>query len=372
MKTIGIITMHKVINYGSALQAYALQKALEKIGYQSEIIDYIYPNTYHKSLQKVSWLKALLIQIWQMFWENPGKKKERKFNEFYKANLKLSADSYNSQKEIEENPPLYDVYITGSDQVWNPKYIGVDTSFMLSFIHDVRKMSYSASFATSLIPINYQKLYSKYLNEYDAISVREQNGVEVVKELIGKDAKVVLDPTLLLEKKDWTILAGTSLLQIDYPYILVYILGYSFNPYPYVTQFIKYLQDKTHYHVVLLNMSNLKSLSLKNITRVSYAAPQDFVYLFSKASLVVTDSFHGTAFSLNMETPFFSLVKSEKFSDSRVASLLSLADASDRGIKLGQDFPKKSCFEMDFEKIRVQLNTYREDSMAFINTHIGK
>ena len=126
--------MHKVLNYGSALQAYALQSVVEKMGFQCEIIDYLYPNAYHLSLRPhLPVWKRIVLWIIQFLYGFPERKRERKFRSFYRDFFHLSARQYRSKEEIAECPPRYDIYLTGSDQVWNPKYIGSDATFMLSF-----------------------------------------------------------------------------------------------------------------------------------------------------------------------------------------------------------------------------------------------
>lgn len=357
--------MHKVLNYGSVLQAYALQTFLENRGCKVEIIDYVYPNYYHKSLQKVPLIKKILVYIWQLLWGRPGREKNKKIIEFCEKMYNTSPSTYFSQEALAANPPLYDIYLTGSDQVWNPKYIASDTSFMLSFVKGVVKIAYSASFATNKIPIEFHDLYATCLKEYKAISVREKKGCEIIKDLTGLDATNVLDPTLLLSKEDWEVLASSSSLQITEPYILVYVLGYSFNPYPYIIDFIKFAQKLTGYTIVLLNISNIKSLSLNNVIRNQSASPQDFVKLFSNASLVITDSFHGTAFSLNMERPFYSIVSAHSVKDSRVSNLLYMVGADKRVVRCGVDFPTD--FKMEYSIISRKLQLLRNESAIFLS-----
>ena len=200
MKKVGIITMHKVVNYGSALQAYALQRVIEKLGYDCEIIDYVYPNEYHLSqYPKLPAWKSWVLFLIQMLYGFPQKKRIKLFERFYKDYLKLSPVCYKSREQLQGNPPHYDIYVTGSDQVWNPKSIVEDTSFMLSFVrNDVHKISYAASFATDSIPDRFRGLYKAYLDMYSAISVREKNGIEIIRNLIEKKSELVLYPTILL------------------------------------------------------------------------------------------------------------------------------------------------------------------------------
>lgn len=371
MKKVGIITMHKVINYGSALQAYALQRTIEKLGYDCEIIDYIYPNEYHLSQypQLPVW-KPWILFIIQLLYGFPHKKRIKLFDKFYKEYLKLSPVCYKTREQLQDNPPRYDIYVTGSDQVWNPKYIGEDTSFMLSFVSNVPKISFSASFATDAIPNKYRELYKTFLREYSAISVRERKGVEIVKDLTEKKAEVVLDPTLLLKGEEYNDIAKKSTIHIDEPYILAYILGYSFHPYPYVEQLIKHVQRKMGYKVCLLNISNARMLFSSNTIRLQRVGPSEFVYLFKNASFVITTSFHGTAFSVIFNKPFYALVK-EGNKDDRLTSFLQLLGLKDRAIYLNSPLPENIAEMDDTGLLLSRLSVIREQSIVYLHNELG-
>lgn len=366
MKTVGIITMHKVINYGSALQAYALQQVIEKLGYDCEIIDYVYPNEYHLSqYAKMPFWKSWILFIIQLLYGFPQKKRMKLFESFYSKFLKLSSVCYKSREQLQNHPPHYDIYVTGSDQVWNPKYIGGDTNFMLSFVSDVPKIAYSASFATDSISEKYKEMYKNCLNEYAAISVREQKGVEIVNSLLGRNAEVVLDPTLLLKAEEYETIAKESTIQINEPYILAYILGYSFNPYPYVEHLIKHIQKKLGYKVYLLNVSNVRMLFVRDTVRLQKVGPSEFVYLFKNASFVITTSFHGTAFSIIFNKPFYALVKKGN-RDDRIMSLLQLLGLKDRAIFFNSALPQYIVGIENAEQLFSRLSVVREHSIEYL------
>ena len=332
-KKVGIITMHKVQNYGSALQAYALQHVIEKMGHNVEIIDYVYPNEYHMQFVcKQSALRRLISHTIEIMRGFPRKKKMKAFDEFYKDNLKLSR-KYNSKEELHNDPPKYDVYMTGSDQVWNPKSIHEDTTFMLSFTDSPNKVAYAASFAKSEIPWQYKKLYAAELMKYKHIFVRESRGSELIEDLTGFRPKAVLDPTLLITGDEWREFANNSRITIKSPYILVYVLGYSFNVYPYMYNLIRHFQKQTGMRLIILNMNKQYAHKLYNKTIIDSANVYDFVKLFANASMVVTDSFHGTAFSLNLNVPFYSVVNNLENEDSRISDLLRSVNEHSRIVK---------------------------------------
>jgi hypothetical protein len=375
-KKVGIITMHKVFNYGSALQAYALQRTIEKLGFDVELIDYEYPNNYHKSWHKKGMSKMdktvyvarnIFVKTIRLLMGISIKRHMKRFSLFYRTFFKLSERHYSSKEEIHENPPKYDIYVTGSDQVWNPKYTGNDTTFMLSFAKDpALKIAYSACFATDRIDDSLKKTYADSLNKYKYLSTREKAGCDLLEELINRESEVVLDPTLLLTKDEWSEVAETSDLKIDKPYILVYIMHYAYDPYPYVIDFIKHVQKQMGLSIVILGLLKGTMLFYHNAINLPVAGPNDFVKLFKNASFVITTSFHGTAFALNFEKPFYALVDKQSTGDNRINNLLELTGASDRGVKIMSDYPTN--FAMDYDEVSHNLKSIREKSVNYLKS----
>lgn len=312
---IGIMTMHRVENIGSVLQAYALQHKLEQQGYEAEIIDYIFPQK-RKSFS----LKDIVNGIINILHGCPKQKRLRKLNDFRTKYLRFSSQAY-SREGLLAAPPKYDIYCTGSDQVWNPKHIGNDTSFMLDFApEDKPRVAYASSFATGSVGEPYFSLYSKYLRKYSSISVREQTGVDIVKRMTGKDAKLLCDPTLLLTPEEWDVIAKDSEVIMPEKYILVYLLSYMFNPRPGFYNIVKNVRQATGMPVLFYNgfAKDVHACKAKNLTGMG---PCDFVKLFKKASFVITDSFHGAAFSSIYNVPMIGVVKDAGNEDGRIATL---------------------------------------------------
>ena len=231
--TIGIITMHRVPNMGSVLQAYALQHTINQLGYRATIIDYVFP-------QK----KLIPLHIRALRWGldllkgRPNHKKRGKLNEFISSHLFLTR-KYNNAEELKADPPIFDIYCTGSDQVWNPMHIGNDMTFFLDFVPDSSpKISYASSFALDSIPKEYYSRFSSYLSKYTSITVREDSGINIIRTLINKNVLSVCDPTLLLKNEEWLSLADHKTHPIKGAYILVYIVGYMYNPRPAVYRII--------------------------------------------------------------------------------------------------------------------------------------
>ena len=218
---IGIITIVKVNNYGAELQAFALQKKLELLGYRSEIIDYLYYKNWKFKDTNLSkpfapmsgkeqlayWLKYrlanfVLDKVFPLF-HQATRIRLKRFEKFHRENTKFSRP-YHSMIKLYRTPPDYDTYIVGSDQVWNPSASSSIEPYFLTFApKDAKKISYASSFGVSHIAPELQERFKKLLNNIDVISVRETSGVELVKQLTGRNAELVVDPTLLLNKQEW-------------------------------------------------------------------------------------------------------------------------------------------------------------------------
>lgn len=320
-KSVGIITMHRPISFGSSLQAYALQRKIQDLECDCEIIDYQYPNKLHiikRNPFKVV-VNSILHYLMNLFMGLPCLFEYLRFKQFRQNYLKLST-YYKDSESLVENPPRYDIYCTGSDQVWNTNFTKRDTSFILSFVKDTKKISYASSFAVDYVVKECIQDFKHFLSQYDAISVREKSGVNLVANLTGKNAALVCDPTLLLTKEEWFPLAEQSKIIINKPYILVFILTYSYNPYPEVNRIIDTVQQKLGLHTVVLNGNKYDYLR-KNTTVIKNAGPLEFLYLFKNASFIITSSFHGVAFSANFEKPFIAVVN-KNGRDSRLMSFI--------------------------------------------------
>lgn len=367
MNSIGIITIHKINNYGSVLQAYALQRVCEQLGYRVEIIDYEFPNKYHRdssytSKDKVQaseprWIKALFVSA--LIRQHKG------IADFVARYQNLSPISFCSPEELTANPPQYDIYITGSDQLWNPRHCNGDPAFMLHFAPDnALKISYAASVGSISIPEQLYESYRVLLSRYAHISVRESSGVRVIETVVGKQASVVLDPTLLLNKDEWNAIAARCQL-VKKPYILCYFLNYSFNAFPFVEDFAEYVQRLTGLHLVYVARPPHK-LSLYNRIYKIGATPEEFLSLVRDAELVITTSFHGTAFAINFGRPVFSIVEDKNAADSRQADLLRKLNLDENIVSVKDSFPKPSMAKYNTEAEQSYLNRLRIKSLNFL------
>lgn len=357
--------MHRVLNFGSALQAYALQQKLFALGCDNEIIDYVYPNELHERKSIVLRMKMALASVLNLLCGSPRKRRNERFGKFYEGQFVLSERQYRTKAEIDEAPPTYGLYLTGSDQVWNPRFVGTDTTFMFSFAKDANpRASYASSFATDRIPSDLKQLYAGELSKYCSISVRERSGVPLVRDLVGKEATVVCDPTLLLTRDEWKMLGEKSEIRVGHPYLLVYILDYSYNPYPEIDRIVRRVREKLNLHTVFL-IGRKADYFTANSSVIKDAGPNEFVGLFMNASFVITTSFHGTAFALNFGIPFYSVIKDFSNADSRMLSLLQQVGAEERAVLYNDcDFRFKEM--SDYESISSKLNQMREESISYL------
>lgn len=319
---IGILTMHKVVNYGSALQAYALQHFLRNQGFENEIIDYVFTNKPHG------------IKNWIRYLIKCDFLKDLKFRKFWNENYILSTYSFLRKEEITEEKCKYDIYMTGSDQVWNPNHKGCERTFMFDFIKSpfAKKISYASSFSTSIIPEDYRKDYSKLLSKYSFVSVRESNALNLIKELTGKNASLVCDPTFLLDKNAWEVLRIQSKIKIQEPYVLFYILTYAYNPYPEIENIIQKIQKQFEGRKFIFLNGKISDRRRANSIVLNNITPNDFISLIERAEFIVTTSFHGTAFAVNFRKPFYSIIQSDLALDDRMYSFLDKIGLQKRAI----------------------------------------
>ena len=318
---IGIITMHRVQNIGSVLQAYALQYKLEQLGHNVELIDYIFP----PRIKKRNTIRIGVRELFNSFWGFPEKKRIRKLDDFRRKYLHCSSESY-SRERIMKYPPQYDLYCTGSDQVWNSLHIGKDTTFMLDFApKDKPRIAYASSFATNNVEEPYFSLYSTCLSKYSGITVREQYGVDIVHRMTGKEATVVCDPTLLLTDNEWNTIANDSDVNLSGGYILVYLLSYMFNPRPGFNRIVNSVHKTLELPVYYFN-GYLKDTMSFHVKSLRGQGPADFVKLIKNAKFLITDSFHGVAFATLYNVPVIGVVKDTQMGDGRIATLRAKVD----------------------------------------------
>lgn len=349
-KSVGVITFHNYDNYGAILQSYGLQAKLKELGYEPEIIDYhceYISNPFRLVNLKE---KGLFNYIYGAIGYICYLPRRRKCWEFRKKYMNYSEPV--RKGEMSQVSGKYDIYIAGSDQIWDYKLTNFDTSYFLDFVEEgKKKYSYAASIGEHLPPEELRGRYSELLQRFDRILVREDYGADIVEELIGKRPECVCDPTLLLRADEWDSFVKEP--GIKEKYILVYQLGINKE----IVDFARRMAKKTGYRIVYIPFP-LVGL-LKCSCKIALG-PSEWLGLFKNASYVISDSFHGVVFSLLFNRPFFTMVNGHH-TNRRVEQLLKKVHLSHRTIEDVSDEDLTSF--VDFEYANTQIAQMRSDSL---------
>ncbi|HII4402469.1 TPA: polysaccharide pyruvyl transferase family protein [Clostridium perfringens] len=373
-------------NYGTLLQAYALQKFLTDEGYNVSLINYIPKNEnvikYNKyNLKNISRklknrYKTLKeknnMNLLDDKYKDGIKKRELLFKNFIKDNLPLTEEyKINEMKKLNHK---YDAWIVGSDQIWSPKYL--DGTFFLNFLDEnTRKISYAPSFGVEELDNKAKKIIKPWLDSFNFISVREKAGQQILKYIIEKQVPVVLDPTLLFSCREWNsiIKHRDEENKTDHQkYLLCYFLSENETYW----DIVKWISEKYNYKVKVIPIKPLDFNN--NYKKVLEIDPFDFVELIRDAEFVITDSFHGTIFSINYNKDFLTISRfndSNKGSEnSRLTSILSYLGLKDRFI-MGLDDIVDDNYELrisnekynfvgiELEKLRCKSKKYLSRSL---------
>ena len=283
----GIVTFHEADNFGAVLQAYALQQTLNKLGADSLFVSFSNKAAKEETYFPTKGPTALFAQ--RIISE--GKKREELFKRFREQYMKCSGDYDLKDKESINND--FDLFIAGSDQIWNFRIPGVDERFFLTFAEDKKKYSYAASFGSEEFPEKGKQWCSEQLESFRKISVRERSGQKIVKDLTGRDAQVSLDPTLLLSKEEWLKIASDP---GDEPYYLLFMVKYD-------AALHKKAKEKAEADGLDLRIITAAFMPQCGFPAWSQVSVNDWVGLMAHSSGTFTNSFHGTAFSLMFERP---------------------------------------------------------------------
>lgn len=364
-----IITMHMINNYGSVLQTYATCEMFRMIGIEPEIIDY-YPERLvgYGSLKQLyldakpfhkNTVKCLIVAMvnWPSY-----KLQNRVFKPFIKKYIPLS-NRYESMSELEADPPVADIYCTGSDQVWN-NFLDANKQFDRAYFLDfgdrkTKRISYAASFGRSDFSDEEKKIINTYLQRYDAISTREITGLSIIEESGVSLQQCCLDPTFMIPRENWTQLAE-PIKQKNY--ILVYQLHEDSATSNIALELGKDLG------IAVIRISTALHRRIHGGKTIMLPTVGEFVSYIQKATLVVTDSFHATAFSINLNVPFVS-VKWKMFND-RIESILKLTGLENRLISNCDDAKAVLNMEIDFDKVNLKLEKAVCVSQTFLNNAV--
>lgn len=355
---IGISTIIDFDNYGNRLQNYASQQVIKSLGLESETL----PKVISFGIKRK--FKELVFSLLVYFYDKSSKQdiaklnqklREKKFRDFtsrYISASKHYVESYDALKTLESD---CNFVVTGSDQVWNYNFrpnLAID---FLQFVSKEKRISYAASFGVSEIPEEHQEKYIRYLNDMNCLSVREHAGQGIIKDLTGKEAEVLIDPTMMLNKAEWLQIASKPKCTPQKKYLLTYVLGNQTEEFKtFVTQLAK---EKD------LEVLNLLNPYDKDIHCVD---PGEFVYLINHADVMITDSFHGAVFSILMETPFVIFERQDECvsMNSRIETLVTTFKMQSRlssHIKSVEDV-----YNIDFSYIDEILKRERDKAIIYL------
>ncbi len=299
---IGILTFFESTNYGTVLQAYALQKYLTDCGHEVELVHIkrnIHSGSKYFRMQTVSYsfLDKLVIKLRSMSAQKNEIDKIAKFADFRREYLKISPTFYESDAQLVEQPPIYDLYLSGGDQVWNPYHKVFSTHYMWDFLPEgCTIVSYSSSFGVEAIDDNeIVDNMRRCLARYRSICVREKSGVRII-ESMGLQASQVLDPVFLL-RDQWR--RFVRLPRNQKKYCLVYaLIDYPKSEDKHIAEYARAHQLEVR--IVPFNRRNC----LNGYIGEFDAGPVEFLNLIANAEFVFTNSFHGMAFSILFEKQF--------------------------------------------------------------------
>lgn len=394
MKKLAILTL-VINNYGTKLQSFALCKAIQslnlvepevitlrdswcgsnvKISRKKQLIDVL--KTYKlKSFKKiydfVRWnYQFKKIREDASAFENADKKKNELFWEFDKHIPYTSAD-YTLNDVRNGKLSSYDMFLVGSDQVWNGPRVGCLDVYMCDFLHKKRSaLSYAASFAISSIPENMKDEYTRYIQNMDTLLVREEQGVELCRQLGRDDAKHVVDPTLLLEGKVYEEFVSNprTLVGTD-DFILVYSLTSSMKIYEEASK----LAEKHNCKMVMLKRTPLPPLAntFKNAIDLLEVGPAEFMSLIKYAKCVVTGSFHALQLSLLLHSDFYIYLDDANAENSRLISTLAMFGLEKQLFYETSSLPK-TMPHIDYTSVEPIMKTKREESMKLLKESIEK
>lgn len=330
LKQVLIITYARACNYGSALQAYALNKYLRNNGFNVRTIDYTTEpqQKLYRLFEPMHSLMAVFRNIQSLFNYRQLKEHRRRFDRFIETKIPMTKPITDAEG-FRTLSSEADYFICGSDQIWNTNCDDFDSNYMLSFVSEKQKcISYAPSLGGGESSPNTIEAIKKYVKGFKALSSREYAGAKAISSITECKVSTVLDPVFLLSAKEWKEIAGERLIGKDY------ILGYFIGDCPGMREFALKMSKSTHLPVIVI-YKNLRDI-LYGFKNMYEAGPVDFVSLVLHSKGIVTNSFHAVAFSLIFSKDFWVFTGKSTF-DSRISNILDIVGLSDRIIDSSAD-----------------------------------
>lgn len=359
-----IVTLCDYFNYGNRLQNYALEQLMKELPCDVSSGLMVTSKETDMRCSKTEWKRwmkqVMPLPLYKIFKQmkkvhQPALHRKRRaaFQAFSKQYLHMVSPIYVKKEKDVGRRFLsdYDYYIAGSDQVWHPEYGGRDYYF-LTFAPPEKRIAFAASFGVEELPLDQKERYARLLRKFKYISVREKSGANIVKELTGRDADVVLDPTLLLSRGDWDKLVKQPRVLLPEHYILSFFLG-------------------EEPETAIESFAARRSLPVIHMNREEYPElyvfdPAEFLYVVKHADYVLTDSFHGTVFSIKFEREFYVFHRKQQGMENmftRISYLLERFELEDREQERGAVCETDPVSAEQWKRIREELETEHGKTM---------
>lgn len=367
---VGLITYHAAYNFGSALQAYATVRTIEDLGFRVETIDYRTPSQtfwYQTDFSRRKGWRSLIDNFGFKYKVAEDRKiRSQKFETFITDFLHPTETKLTCSGDFKNFGSKYKYLVSGSDQIWNRNCVEFHTEgreamdpYFLKFGKPIRRIAFASSF--SIQPLRTVAKYRDELMAYDSLSTREPIMRIYMEKVTGRKVELVCDPTWLLDREKWLSLPGVHKPLIARPYLLVYALYWDFRALKRWLPAVQALADRHGWDVICISPMNYHSDS--RIRMIQDAGPLDFLSLLANAAMVVTNTFHGTIFSMNFEIPFFSC---EVTPGSRQGQMLEMCGLEDRIINSESDLAEATDITVDFSSSTGQIRALREKSIDYL------
>ncbi len=367
---VALISFHNAYNYGAALQAYALQRAIQNMAIECEYIDYQNEHRSHTYDMQYQFKNAIknkkIMQAGKTLAGMPVlNRRGKKFDAFYARYLKKTNKTYKNSTEAEKLNDSFDKFIVGSDQIWNYSHNGEDFAYLLNFVNDnTKKISYSSSFGMDSIPDRLKTDYSECLSAFNRLAVRETIGVKLVQQLTGREPHLVLDPVFLISKEEWMTLKESPQ-KYNKPYIFFYT-----NRQSQIQDFLNTGYKGTDdFHVLSSQVTPKEIVNPRMKMRVDIS-PEQFLEEINSAKMVVTASFHCLAFAIIFRKPFCAILTGDQGKDERILNLLELTGLKDR-ILYSNTSIHSLLKPIDYDEVWKKLDKYIIRSKTYLKNAIN-
>ena len=366
-KKVGILTMHYADNFGSVLQAYALQEALKSLGYQPEFINFLtqkerdnhdYGIHPFKRLRTLGFRSGMYKILSSIYSYNNNKKRKKLFDKFRQQYLNVDSKIFVTDDNIRHFAKDYNILLTGSDQVWNPYFILPDgQAYLLNFANkNQKKCSYAASIAVA--PLKMETIDFSLISDFDGISIREEKQKNKLIELSKReDIQVHIDPTFLLDKSSWLKISDSPKLKNKYIFI------YDLVPSQELITFANKMATK--FHLDIVSFSNRNGFK-NNVLWLQNCSPSSFLGLLNNAAYSISSSFHGVALSIIFEKNFIAFPHPTR--GARITGLLKLTNFENRLIYNADDFDDFDFSDIDYSPVKSIIEKEKEKAFSYLKS----